>query len=224
MLINDANLSRTDKAYSILKTEIMENRMPPGYQAVETELAARLGISRTPVREAIVRLSEEGLVEIRRRHGMRVLPISVDAMKEIYGLLSILMPECARQIVSNGLSRSQIDEIEELTDKMDTAMVDNDLDAWARAEDQFHRIQIQFLSNFRLAKMINQLLDQTHRARILTLNLNKKNERTSSDHRAMIDAMRQGDVARLFVLHTVFWERAGEALINSLELHNLHYI
>ena len=56
-----------------MKHEIMSNILPPGFQSMETDLAERLGISRTPVHEALTKLADEGLIEIRPRRGMRVL-------------------------------------------------------------------------------------------------------------------------------------------------------
>lgn len=60
------------------------NLLPPGYQAPEPELALRFGVSRTTIREALIRLEAEGLVELIPRRGARVLPIRADDMKEIY--------------------------------------------------------------------------------------------------------------------------------------------
>jgi DNA-binding GntR family transcriptional regulator len=62
--------------------------MPAGFQATEQQVAAILDMSRTPTREALLRLKSEGLVEIRPGHGMRVLPISADDMRKIYQVLA----------------------------------------------------------------------------------------------------------------------------------------
>jgi DNA-binding GntR family transcriptional regulator len=66
--------SLVDTAYEALRRRILDNTYPPGHQALEQALAAELGISRTPLREALIRLQKEGLVEVIPRHGMRVLP------------------------------------------------------------------------------------------------------------------------------------------------------
>ena len=81
---NKSKLSLTDKAYIELKRRILENELPPGTQLMEVELAELLKISRTPAREAMTRLEAEGFVEIRARHGMKVKPVSVSDMNEIY--------------------------------------------------------------------------------------------------------------------------------------------
>ena len=85
----------TEEAYQGIKDEILENRMAPGFQATEPEVAERLGMSRTPVREALIRLQEDGLVEVVPRRGMRVLPVSPDDMREIYEVLCCVETEAA---------------------------------------------------------------------------------------------------------------------------------
>ena len=217
-------LSRTDEAYRVLKAEIMENRMPPGFQAVETELAQLLGISRTPVREAIIRLCEEGLVEVRRRRGIRVLPISVEDMREIYDLLTMLEPECARRLAQNGLSAAQFDALESSVVEMEVALARDVLDDWARADDRFHRQHLEFLSNGRLAKMIGQLLDQAHRVRMFTLHLRTKPEKSTSDHRSMVEALRGGNIESISQLYEEHRRTAAVELIAILERYKLHYL
>jgi DNA-binding GntR family transcriptional regulator len=72
--------SRVNDAYVQIKAEILSNRLPPGFQAPEPEVALRLGMSRTPVREALIRLEADGLVELIPRRGVRVLPLRAEDM------------------------------------------------------------------------------------------------------------------------------------------------
>ena len=69
-------VSLVDTAYEWIRRRILDNVWPPGHRALEQEVALELGMSRTPVREALVRLQNDGLVEVVPRHGMRVLPVS----------------------------------------------------------------------------------------------------------------------------------------------------
>ena len=82
----------TEMAYSTLKAMIMDNKLQPAASYLESELAEQLGISRTPTREAMLQLERDGFVEVRPRHGMRVLPISATDMREIYEILTELEP------------------------------------------------------------------------------------------------------------------------------------
>ena len=217
-------ISRTDEAYRVLKAEIMANRMPPGFQAMETELAEQMGISRTPIREAIIRLSEEGLVEVRRRRGIRVLPISVMDMREIYDLLTLLEADCARRLTEAGLSKSQIILLEDAVNEMEAALSRDALDVWAQADDRFRRLHLDFVANRRLAKMIGQLLDQAYRVRMFTLHLRKKPTKSTKDHRAMVRALQKGDPENTSRLYTEHRQLAAVELFDILERHKLPYL
>src|SRR3954451_25312817 len=82
--------SLVDDAYRALKAAIRDNVFPPGYQGSEQEIASRLGMSRTPVHEAIIRLQEEGLVRVLARRGVVVSPIAPEDMAEIYDVIIAL--------------------------------------------------------------------------------------------------------------------------------------
>ena len=82
--------SMVDEAYRLMRSMILDNKWAPGHRALEQALAQELGMSRTPVREALIRLQKEGLVEVMPRHGMRVLPVSPDDMRDIYELLTAI--------------------------------------------------------------------------------------------------------------------------------------
>src|SRR5512141_1326949 len=90
-----ADGSLVDIAYQTMRARILDNQWAPGYRALEQELAQELGMSRTPVREALIRLQKEGLVEVVPRHGMRVLPVSAADMRDIYEMLTALEPMAA---------------------------------------------------------------------------------------------------------------------------------
>ena len=76
--------SLVDDAYRVLKNAIRENVFPPGYHGSEQEIASRLGMSRTPVHEAVIRLQEEGLVRVLTKRGVLICTVSPDDMREIY--------------------------------------------------------------------------------------------------------------------------------------------
>jgi DNA-binding GntR family transcriptional regulator len=216
--------SLTDEAYRAIKSEIMENRMPPGFLTLETDLAAQFGISRTPIREAVIRLCEEGLVEVKRRRGVRVLPISVEDMREIYDLLTLLEADCARRLTEAGLPSSQIQMLENAVSEMESALSRDSLDEWAWADDRFHRLHLEFLTNRRLARMIGQLLDQAHRVRMFTLQLRKKPMKSTKDHRIMVRALQKGNPEESACLYTVHRQQAAVELFEILERYNLPYL
>ena len=102
--------SQTRRAYDELKRRILDNELPPGSQALEQQAAEWLGMSRTPVREALIRLAQEGMIEVRPRHGMRVLPIAIADLREIYDLLAGLEATAVDIIARRGLQPAEAAE------------------------------------------------------------------------------------------------------------------
>lgn len=213
----DAKTTRVDLAYARLKREILENRMAPGYQAPEPEIAERLGMSRTPVREALIRLRAEGLVELIPRRGARVLPVAPADMAEIYEILKALEPEAAAGLARRGLAPAEAELLEAPTAEMERAVAAGDLDAWAAADDRFHRNLLDLSPNRRLAAVITRLLDQAHRARMVTLRQRSRPERSTAEHRAILTAILAGDADRARTLFRAHRERADAELIAILE-------
>ena len=216
-----ARHSRVDDAYSRLKDEIRTNRMPPGFQAPEPEIAIRMGMSRTPVREALIRLEAEGLVELIPRRGARVLPIRPEDMREIYEILAALEPEAAAGVAARHPSDADLAPLEQATSDMETALDKRDLDAWAEADDRFHLHLLQMNGNHRLERIIAGVLDQVHRARMVTLRLRALPEHSTREHRAILEHMRRGDALATRAAFRAHRERSAAELLTLLETYRL---
>ena len=217
-------LSRVGDAYERLKDEIRSNHLPPGFQAPEPEIALRLGMSRTPVREALIRLEAEGLVELIPRRGARVLPILRADMQEIYEILTALEPEAAASLAERRPSAAELAPLDEATNRMESALAANDLDAWAEADDMFHRMLLALHGNERLSNFVSSLYDQAHRARIVTLRLRERPVRSTEEHREILEHLRSGDAKathRAFRDHRQRAARELLALLDDLRLPQL---
>jgi DNA-binding GntR family transcriptional regulator len=177
--------SLVDGAYEALKRAIRNNVFAPGYQGSEGEIAAQLGMSRTPVHEAIIRLQEEGLVRVLPRRGVQVCAISPEDMREIYEVMIAAMPPERRTRTA--------DELDALNARMEEALAGEDLVAWAEADGRFHQLLVERSGNRRLARMFHTIMDQSHRARMLTLRLRPKPGRSLRDHRGIVEAIRLGE-------------------------------
>ncbi|MDJ0630553.1 MAG: GntR family transcriptional regulator [Rhodobacter sp.] len=217
----EARQTRVGDAYERLKEEIRTNRMPPGFQAPEPEIAVRLGMSRTPVREALIRLEAEGLVELVPRRGARVLPIRADDMREIYEILTALEPEAAASLAARGPSAKELAPLEEATTDMELALEQNDLDAWAEADDRFHRLLLDLHGNRRLQAFVVTLFDQAHRARIITLRMRGTPLKSTTEHRRILEHLRDGDAEATRQAFRAHRQRAAEELLGILEKYKL---
>lgn len=210
--------TRVGDAYEQIKDEILTTRMPPGYQAPEPEIALRLGMSRTPVREALIRLEAEGLVELIPRRGARVVPILPEDMAEIYEILTALEPDAAASLAKRRPGEDELQPLVEATEDMEAALADDDLDRWAAADDRFHRTLLRLHGNRRLMDIVTTLFDQAHRARLFTLRLRDKPEQSTREHRFLLDYLKSGDVEAVRDLFRQHRRRAAAELLEIL--HN----
>jgi DNA-binding GntR family transcriptional regulator len=177
----------------LLREMIITNKLPAGSMHLEAELAAMFGMSRTPVREAAIVLAGQGLVEVRPRRGIRVLPVSAEDMEDIYSILTELESLAAWQVAKADTERSDLDELRALIDTMDRALQAQDRLAWAEADAEFHRRLLALAGNRRLEQVVATFNDQVHRARMITLYLRPAPHRSNADHRRLVDALAVGD-------------------------------
>jgi len=213
----NAKSTRSADVYLILKEEIRSNRMPSGYQAPEPELALRLGVSRSTVREALVRLQGEGLVKLIPRRGARVLPLRAEDMREIYEILSSLEPDVAAALAARRPSNAELAPLEKEAAAMEAALERGDLDAWAEADDRFHLTILQLHGNSRLRDFVATLSDQVHRARMITLRLREAPVESNTEHRNILESIRNGDVEAARAIFYTHRQRAASELIKLLD-------
>ena len=213
--------SLTERAYTEIRRRILENELSAGTQVLEQELAEMLEMSRTPVREAMVRLADEGMVEVRPRHGMRVLPISADDMREIYDVLTALESMAAERVAARGVSPEELRALRQAVVDMDAALAADDLRTWAAADERFHLLLVEYCDNQRLRALVSGYWDQSHRVRLVTLGLRPKPVDSNKDHAAVVDAIARGDAVAARRLHRQHRVRSGETLVNLLKTHGL---
>ena len=211
----------TQQAYEQIKRRVLANELPPGTQVLEQQLADDLGMSRTPVREAAMRLAREGLVEVRPRHGIRILPISAGDMREIYEILTALESAAAETCARRGLTDGEMERLTDAVEAMDRALAVDDLDAWADADETFHRALTDLGGNRRLQALVNTIWDQAHRARMVTLRLRPKPVGSNDAHRALIAAIIAGDTDAARRVHRQHRQESGDLLVEILNRSGL---
>ena len=134
--IEKEGISRVEWVYRTLKQSILNNELYPGYQALEPEIAKNLGVSRTPVREALIRLENERLIELIPRRGMRVVPLVPSDMREIYQVLTSLEVTAVELLARQRPLRSHLFELEQAINDMDQQLAADHREGWAEADDR----------------------------------------------------------------------------------------
>jgi len=210
--------------FRTLKAQILDNEIPAGAQLLEQEVALRLGVSRTPVREAFMRLEREGLLEVVPRHGVRILPVSADDMREIYEVLTSLEPTAAELLAARKLNRRDLAPLIEACDAMEAALASDDRRAWAAADVRYHHALVESCGNHRLAVLIKTVWDQAHRARMTTLTMRPLPVQSTKEHRTILKAILAGDVEKAGAVYRAHRKRAGEELLRIIAHHQLRQL
>ena len=216
-----AATSLVDTAYDLIRRRILDNVWPPGHRALEQEVALALSMSRTPVREALVRLENDGLVEVVPRHGMRVLPVSPTDMREIYEILTALECMAAEIVARRKPTDAELQPLIQATADMDKALENDDLNAWAAADERFHASLVELSGNRQLAATVWNYWDRAHRARMFSLRLRPKPLNSTQEHTALVDRLRDGDAVGAAQVNREHRERASRELLVIFEQFKL---
>ncbi|MET7241772.1 GntR family transcriptional regulator [Methylobacterium sp. EM32] len=218
--------SLVDDAYAAMKLAIRNSDFAPGYQASEQEIALRLGMSRTPVHEAAIRLQEDGLVRVLPRRGILICALAPEDMREIYDVIIALEGQAAERVA--GLPAPErlraADALAAHTDAMAAAQTGGDLPAWGLADEGFHRTLVEQAGNGRLIRIMQTINDQSHRARMLTLRLRQELDASVAEHRRIIAAIREGDAPGAHRHAREHRIRARDNLLPLLENFGLRHL
>lgn len=213
----EKNPSQSQRAVQQLREMIITNQLPAGSNVLEPELAQMLNMSRTPIREAAIILEAQGLVEIKPRRGIRIVPLSPEDMEEIYSILTELESLAAYKAAEAGISNADKSEMESLLDEMEDALKKDDRKRWAIADDKFHRKLVSLTNNKRLQSIVATYSDQVQRARMMTLFIRPAPHRSNTDHRKLVEAIaaRKPDKARN--IHHAHRKSAKELMIKLIK-------
>ena len=217
----NVGVALVDVAYRQIRQRILDNMWPPGHRALEQEVALALGMSRTPVREALMRLRNEGLVEVIPRHGMRVLPVSPTDMREIYEILTALECMAAELLARRKPSDAELKPLVDANKAMDKALKADDLDAWAAADERFHAHFLELAGNRQLQATVLNYWDRAHRARMFTLRLRPKPVNSTREHMQIVEHLRAGDAQGAARVTRAHRARATAELIAIFENYRL---
>ncbi len=216
--------SLVDQVYREIRNRILENIWTPGYQALEQEIAKMLGVSRTPVREALIRLEKESFVKVVPRHGMRVLPVSPEDMKDIYEVLTALECFAAERLAYRRPSASELQPLIDATKRMSEALERDDLDAWAKADETFHWALVSLSGNKLLLETVMGYWDRAHRARLFTLRLRPKPMNSTKEHMQLVERLAAGDAVGAVKVNREHRERASRELVVIFERYRLQQL
>ena len=211
-------------AYHEIKRRILGNRYVVGSAVSVQETADLLKMSRTPIKNALIRLAEERLVELIPRHGFRVLPISPTETTEIYRIVTALELLAIELVIERGPASSELAAIDCAVGGMEQALVANDLAAWADFDEAFHASLIRLSANARLIETVTQFKEQTRRVRQITLRLRPRPVVSTRNHRELLTAIVARDVEKARTLDREQRLRSCQELTNILQQLDIRHL
>ncbi len=183
--------------YEELKLQILTGKITPGTRMMEVELAESMGVSRTPIREAIKKLEKEGLVTIEPRKGAYASQISVKDMVDILEVRQD-MEGLAAYMASYRMTPKQMKELEVIAAGYNKAVEEGNMADMIKYDTDFHNLIVESCNNSILTMMINQLQELLLRFRYVYYDNIKRAEKMPSEHSMIMEAIEDGrsDAAR----------------------------
>lgn len=187
--------SMSDHVFESLREAITSLKLPPGSPVVEATVARQLGVSTTPVREALQRLARDGLLVLNRYRGAQVIEMSSEDVREIYQLREALEPLAVRLAVPN-FTPADIAEVEALLRESAESIANSDWERLSNCNREFHGMFIARCGNERLQSVLQNLQDQNRIIALLTWYNRGYQTIEHDEHLAILDAVKAGDAER----------------------------
>lgn len=174
-----------------LRSAIMYGVFAPGTQLGEAELAARFAVSRGPLREAMQRLVQEGLLRGERHRGLFVIDLDAADVRDVY-LARLAIERMACQLIMNGNRGEAVARLSEALLNLVTAAESRDRNAMSDADQAFHQTLVSCAGNSRLERMAQTLLVETRMCLAALQEHYPEPEELVAEHRALVDAISDG--------------------------------
>ena len=181
--------------YDELKRKILTGKIVPGTRMMEVDLANDMGVSRTPVREAIRKLEKENLVTIEPRRGAYASDISVKDMLDILEVREDL-EGLATSLAAARITVEQGEELTGITEEYSKAVLANDTEKIIEFDEKFHKLIVECSSNNTLISMVGMVQDLALRFRYLYYEDFSRYEKMPREHQEIIEAIVSGDHER----------------------------
>lgn len=198
-----------------LRTAIVNGILKPGERLMEIQLAEELGVSRTPVREAIRKLELEGFVVMIPRRGTYVADLSIKDINEVYEVRTSL-DVLAAGLAAERITEDELEQMERLLVQIGEYIDNNDMDKIVEADSLFHDILYRASRNDRLVGIINNLREQLTRFRSMSMSYPGRLKNTLEEHSRLVEAIAQRDPELAQQRAVEHMENAEQTLLTDL--------
>ena len=181
-----------DVVFNTLRQAILRGELKPGERLMEIQLANKLGVSRTPIREAIRKLELEGLVLMIPRKGAEVAQITEKSLRDVLEVRRAL-EELAVELACDRMTEQGLADLEQAEEEFEKVLTNDDITVVAAADVAFHDAIYQATNNQKLILLLNKLREQMYRYRVEYLKRKECHPQLLAEHRNIIQAIKEGE-------------------------------
>lgn len=215
--MQDAFLPLRDVVFKTLRQSILTGELKPGERLMEIHLANKLGVSRTPIREAIRQLELEGLVIMVPRKGAQVASITEKSMSDVLEV-RLALEKLAVELASKRISFEQKEELKEAMELFEKKVAEGNVSEIAKADVVFHDKIFEATGNMRLGQMVNNLAEQMYRYRFEYIKEEEGHSRLIEEHRWIYESIVSGNVADATGAISLHIKNQEESILRQIRL------
>ncbi|HVJ85383.1 MAG TPA: GntR family transcriptional regulator [Caulifigura sp.] len=203
-----------ERAYTELRAKILRNDFSPGTFLAERQLAAQLGMSKTPVKAALERLAQEGLINVSPQQGIVVRDLTFEEIADLYQIRHALEGFVLRS-VAGGLTQAQVRQLEDNLEHQAANETESDCLKAAELDARFHLLFSEFLANQEIVRVMGQLIDKMHRVITRVFRAHPSRAQSSlAEHRELARAVIEGDKDKAGTLIEKHLERGRRLILD----------
>lgn len=202
-----------DIVFETLRTAILDGDLKPGERVMEVQLAEKLGVSRTPVREAIRKLELEGLLVMIPRKGAYVADVSI---KDVLNVLEVRasLEGLAASLAAERITEEEIESLKLSAKEFEEMNKLNDRDGMVEKDTEFHTVLLNASRNNKLISIVEGLSDYVQRFRVIYFTEYSEAKNIMEDHKAILDAINERDAKKAKKVAQDHIENIGNYLLS----------
>ena len=211
----DAFLPLRDVVFNTLREAILKGELKPGERLMELQLASKLGVSRTPIREAIRMLEQEGLAVTVPRKGAEVAGMTEKDMEDVL-VIRAALDQLAVQLACDEITEEQIAELRQAQEQFEHSSKSGDVKAIAQADVEFHDAIYRATGNAKLTNMLNNLREQVYRYRVEYLKDEKGYPALIQEHQQIVEGLANRDKKHVSEVMKIHVDNQANAVKNII--------
>ncbi|HJF93179.1 MAG TPA: GntR family transcriptional regulator [Lachnoclostridium phocaeense] len=206
-----------DVVFNTLRQAILRGELKPGERLMEIQLANKLGVSRTPIREAIRKLELEGLVLMIPRKGAEVAEITEKSLRDVLEVRRAL-EELAVELVCEKITDEQIQDLKGAAEDFKASLKEGDITRIAEADVKFHDVIYMATDNQKLIQLLNNLREQMYRYRVEYLKRSDFHQQLIDEHEEIIETIESGQKDRAVQVVCQHVDNQVEAVMDTIRM------